>query len=337
MEKFDLLQSKPSSKYIPKAKQLKPFDLIKEVILKKTSLEILRNNVLVKDSSLYVTDLDNWLILPSNKPDGVYQLFNGDLEKSAFDPADFPPCPDLQEKDKVGGFDLPLTDDLYILNECKSDDISRVALTGLNVKGHGKDIELASCDGHRLYKKRFETAYHGDVDCILSEKTVSFLNKIRSYSAVEIEIYTCEGAKYIQVNLDDDIVYISRIIEGSYPDYNRVFPKDVLFKTVFNRADLQGALETIWPYTLKTTRAVYFKENMVFAENDEFNKKVNVNYSTISFTKAKGDFLLMPIHCEGYDFAFDADYLIDCCRFFNTETLTLTWLGNKSAFIIKGE
>ena len=43
----------------------------------------------------------------------------------------------------------------------------------------------------------------------------------------------------------NDIIIVSRLIEGKFPDYNRVIPPMVSTKTIFNVKELAGAVERV--------------------------------------------------------------------------------------------
>jgi len=338
---MNYINSAPSNKTFPKGKTKFNFsDWVKTTIMKRSTIAPLDSMVKVQGGKMYITDLENYLALPTNLPDSMYKFFNNTFEPSEIPPEDFPNNPELS--DCTGWFALPLQD-LYFALQCVSNDPAQIVLNGLKISKWDEGIEIAACDGSILFKKRYISPYALNIDVILSNGTLVFLEKIRGmYSSVEIKIYN----ELIKIETPE-FTFISKLIEGKYPDYQRVWPKDAQFRTTFNRADLQGALEAIKPYIAKEKHTFsggwnspsvsFFEEGYISPTTciENMNKGVKLNWNTMSHKRTKGEIVLMPV--KGKDdswFSFDVDYLLDCCKYIQEDTISFIWNDKNSAFVI---
>lgn len=117
----------------------------------------------------------------------------------------------------------------------------RYYLNGLLMQVEGDQLRLVSTDGNRLaYSASQIDAQLPKTEVILPRKTVLELNKLLNQPNEEITVellgnqvrFVCNGT-----------VIVSKVINGKFPDYNRVIPLDNEKIFVIARTDLLGALE----------------------------------------------------------------------------------------------
>lgn len=117
----------------------------------------------------------------------------------------------------------------------------RYYLNGLLMQVEGNQLRLVATDGHRLaYASSQIDAELPKTEVILPRKTVLELAKLlnKPNDAVRIELL------HNQVRFSSqDTTVVSKIIEGKFPDYNRVIPLDNDKIFLINRTALLGALE----------------------------------------------------------------------------------------------
>jgi DNA polymerase-3 subunit beta len=104
-----------------------------------------------------------------------------------------------------------------------SSDPLRVALTGVMMQVNNNDFKMVATDGHRLSKisyKKFETSIVDPMDIIVSNKA---LNEVAKESRDMTTIVF--GEHHVQFDIGHTKIY-SRILEETYPDYERVIPVD---------------------------------------------------------------------------------------------------------------
>lgn len=189
----------------------------------------------------------------------------------------------------------------------------RFYLNGLLMQVEGNQLRLVATDGHRL-------AYSScEVDCdlpktevILPRKTVLELMKLlnRPSDPIQIEIlnqqvrFTC-----------NETVIVSKIIDGKFPDYNRVIPldNDKIFLT--NRAQLLSALERAAILANEKFRGVRLQLSpgllkIVCSNNDQEEAQ---------------DELEIAYDGESLEAGFNIAYLMDVLRNIHSEDIQLAF------------
>ncbi len=140
-----------------------------------------------------------------------------------------------------------------------SSDETRPALGGVLWKIEGKDALMVSTDGHRLAKFKLSGVVEGDGgfegEMIIPPKALSQITRLvgegKSLQGIVI------GEKYIQVTLGDTVLF-SRLIEGPYPNYEMVMPKDNDKRVVADRDVLEAAVRRVSILSNTQTHQVKF-------------------------------------------------------------------------------
>lgn len=117
----------------------------------------------------------------------------------------------------------------------------RYYLNGLLVVVEGNNLTVVATDGHRLSfaSTPIETS-HEKQEVILPRKTITELNKLLSDSddVVRLEI----GQNQAKFEFSN-VILISKIVDGRFPDYNRVIPPSTEKKINISRVLLLQALQ----------------------------------------------------------------------------------------------
>jgi len=131
----------------------------------------------------------------------------------------------------------------------------RYYLNGVLLVLDGQYIKLIATDGHRL---AFASAKFDGVDkkqeVIISRKTVIELSKLLSDSDDLVKLELAE--KQIRISLPD-VTLTSKIIDGKFPDYDRVIPK-YSNNLVLDRLTLSQSLQRVAVLSNEKFRGVRF-------------------------------------------------------------------------------
>lgn len=151
---------------------------------------------------------------------GKYQsVMNG------VDAEDFPTLPEINEK-KAVKFVVGVDEFKSGINQiiiASSNDMTRPALTGVYFNSFGGDLYIAATDGYRLAEKKLIKKIKSEVAVIVP--TVSLQEVMRSIhdDVEEIEILFDETLVTFRLG---EIEITSTLIDGSFPDYRTLIPKD---------------------------------------------------------------------------------------------------------------
>lgn len=178
-----------------------------------------------------------------------------------------------------------------------SADETRYNLNGIYL--HTKDDHLftASLDGHRLSVASVPIAEAAEnIGVILPKKTIAEIAKIIKDSRnIESLVALCLAPNKVKFTCNN-ITLISKLIDGSFPDYQDLIPQEHQYKLTVNRQLLADAVDRIAIVTVDKFRAVklFFKEDGIelkaFGEAKGVgNEKLVYSEDQERFCKFSGD------------------------------------------------
>jgi DNA polymerase III subunit beta len=118
----------------------------------------------------------------------------------------------------------------------------RYYLNGILFIAEGKTLTLVATDGHRLALAQAELGSEvpGRQEVILPRKTVLELQRLLEDAETAIEMrFAHNQARFAFAGLE----FVTKLVEGKFPDYNRVIPKNHKNLMTLGRAPLLGCLQ----------------------------------------------------------------------------------------------
>ncbi len=121
-------------------------------------------------------------------------------------------------------------------------DDTRPMLTGVLATFSGSDLTLAATDGFRMAIRTGElaSAASGDFSVIVPARTMSELARILPDGENAVEISVTPNRNQV-VFRAPDLHVVSRLLEGTYPNYRQIIPSKFATKVVVSTGDLLKA------------------------------------------------------------------------------------------------
>ena len=185
-----------------------------------------------------------------------------------------------------------------------SNEETRYFLNGLYFNLFTKDdncsLTLVGTDGHRLATsssniKKFNLELPG---VIIPKKTINELSKLLSENSNEIELEISSSKIIFFI---DNLILISKLIDGNFPDYNKVIPKNNTNNLIINRSDLYAAVDRVSTIANEKSPSIKFK----FLNNVVNLSTVNNENSTAT-EDIKADY-----NGNEIEIGFNAKYIMD--------------------------
>ena len=247
---------------------------------------------------------------------------------SALNPDDFPKIDDnLSESMKINSEAL-----LRLINSTSFSmgyQDARHFLNGLYIEFKQTEIITVATDGHRLaYSSRISDLPDSDNSCIVPRKCISELKRILS-SFNDISETITEVSVNSQHILFEINGYklISKLVEGNYPDYNKVFPSSLPNNLKLDRTLLKSALQRLSILSSEQFKGVKLKLTSSL-----------VNLSTINSQQESGD---ESIECEyvgeDIEIGFNLSYLLETLDVINTQSVVMHLGGSDSGCLITAD
>jgi len=198
----------------------------------KKLMEIARE---VEDALLLESQENNWLMISSGK--STFKLMGLPEEE-------YPSLPDVSKTEEFSISASTLKDMIEKTLYAAGESDTRYTLNGLLMhfvpQKKATGLNIVGTDGHRLsyITRAVKGKTQDEKRLILPKKAASELRRLLEETSEDIDICLNKNHVFFVFN---DIVFTSRLIEGTYPDYGQVIPQDnekkvTLDKSVFLRA-----------------------------------------------------------------------------------------------------
>ena len=192
---------------------------------------------LPNDKVVFETDKNNVKISCRN----YKAVFNG------IPAEEFPKIPSLKNKnDKNNSLILKAEKFIEAIKQTSftaSQDESRPILTGLKIDFLDNYLQIVATDGYRLSLKKIPNVVSKKFsNLIIPAKTLIELVKIYSQEK-EIKLSFLKEDNQLIFSLDG-VEIISRLLEGKFPDFNKIIPRESLTKIIINKDDFKRAVKT---------------------------------------------------------------------------------------------
>lgn len=123
-------------------------------------------------------------------------------------------------------------------------DESRPILTGVLVRTRDQQVTLVAADGFRLAMRTIQLpapVAHA-VDCLIPARTLSELARIIGDTDAEVAMVYMPGGSHVLFHTEN-IEVVSRLIEGRFPDFERIIPQQYLTRMVLDSSELAKAVK----------------------------------------------------------------------------------------------
>lgn len=205
---------------------------------------------------------------------------------------------------------------------------SRPVLTGINFKISGDILEVVATDSYRLSKKivTLDCNLENLIDIIIPTKNLNELIKLISDDEEKIEMHIFTNKIIFKF---DDIIMMSTLINGSYPDTSKLIPEDFVLKVNVNLAEFYNALDRASLLTNQDDK------NTIKLET--FDDKIKVSSNIPEIGNVEENILVHKEDNENITISFSSRYMMDALKAFNSENVTLCFSGEVKPIIIKSE
>ncbi|MBQ3321148.1 DNA polymerase III subunit beta [Candidatus Saccharibacteria bacterium] len=150
---------------------------------------------------------------------------------------DFPELPEMDEK-KIVIYKLGIDEFKTSMNQvitASSNDLTRPALTGVYFNTNEGTLAIAATDGYRLAEKKLIDKVESEVRAVVP--TSSLQEVLRSINDEMEEIEIAFNDDLVRFRLGE-VEIISKLIDASFPDYQKLIPKNNDISVVLKREEL---------------------------------------------------------------------------------------------------
>jgi DNA polymerase-3 subunit beta len=201
----------------------------------------------------------------------------------------------------------------------------RYYLNGMLLEVKENELRSVATDGHRLATSvcAVECDSGSQQQIIVPRKGI--LELARLLQGGEETVRLVIGSNHIRANVDE-FTFASKLVDGKFPDYQRVIPKNGDKEMSGNRLELRQVFSRIAILSNEKYRGVRLtlsdERLVVMANNpdqEEAEESVPVDY-----------------HGEPLEIGFNVNYLLDVLSILNSDVVRFTLHDSNSSVLIRG-
>jgi DNA polymerase-3 subunit beta len=211
-----------------------------------------------------------------------------------------------------------------------SEETTRASLNGVFLHGSPQLVSFVATDGHRLARATCRGAY-GDLTrdgVIIPARALSTMSRTSAEATSPVEIRIADGkghAGFVAQVGEFRVQVTARLLEGPYPNYEQVIPKDNPRSLTVTRSDLMEAVDIVASHADSNTQQVRFSLK---------GNQLAVSSATADFGAGEQK-VDAEYQGEDMDIGYNARYLLQTLRNIPTEKVVFRLKTALSAGIVE--
>jgi DNA polymerase-3 subunit beta len=238
--------------------------------------------------------------------------------------ADFPRMVEAREASKT--LTLPqkaLKDALRLVQFAMAVQDIRYYLNGVLFSVEKDTLRVVATDGHRLsFASRALDGDHGSVEAILPRKTV--LELIKLLGDTDEPVALAIGSNQVRFSFGG-IEIVSKIVEGKFPDYQKVIPTTHKNRVSLERSTLVQSLN----------RAAILSNEKIRGVRLVFTKDALSIICTNNEQEEAEEGLAVEYDGDPLDIGFNISYLLDVLNHVESPTVSVTMGDSNSSALVQ--
>ncbi len=235
-------------------------------------------------------------------------------------PEDFPGLYPFPEENAFSVSGDELQNSIQKTLYATSKEESRYAIQGVKYKSLDGQIDTVATDGHRLALYRIERKGTGEIDVVIPQKALTELRKLLT-GLEDVEIASTEQYIFFRTK---EWILMSRLLEGIFPDYSQVIPKEFTIEIKLNKKEFLEAVKRVSAVVEGDVKPIRLKL---------IDNKLILRSFSAEFGEATDE---IDIEYEGSEFSigFNAKYIIDAVDVIDEEEIFIRFTNPNAQTMI---
>ncbi|SUK00857.1 DNA polymerase III subunit beta [Staphylococcus agnetis] len=250
---------------------------------------------------------------------------HSEFNLSGLDPDQYPLLPQVSSDDAL---QLPikvLKNIIAQTNFAVSTSETRPVLTGVNWLIQENELICTATDSHRLAVRKLKLEEDiEDKNVIIPGKALAELNKIMTENEDHIDIFFASNQVLFRVG---NINFISRLLEGHYPDTSRLFPENYEIKLGLNNHDFYHAIDRA------SLLAREGGNNVIKLSTGD--ALVELSSTSPEIGTVKEEVTANDVEGGNLKISFNSKYMMDALKAIDNDEVEVEFFGTMKPFILK--
>jgi DNA polymerase-3 subunit beta len=266
----------------------------------------------------------------------IVETDNLKTQMKGFSPEDFPIIPTFLKKIYIEINGSKLKEGLINVVEVTSLSQIKPEIGGVFFSFGMDNIKLVATDSFRLAEKtikpgkEYKNLFEKQVSFILPQKTVKELINILPDEEKNIRIYFSESQILFETFLSNssqpEVNVISRQIDGDYPAYEEIIPKNSKTKIILNKEEFSKQIKTAGLFGGRTNEVIF--------KIDPKEKEIEIKSQDSEIGESE---LKMPAVVEGdhLKISFNWKFVLDGLNNIKSSEISFEFQGNDGPAVIR--
>ena len=215
-----------------------------------------------------------------------------------------------------------------IINEtafAASTQESRPILTGVHfVLTENKNLKTVATDSHRMSQKKIVLEKNGDnFDVVIPSRSLREFSAVFTDDIETVEIFFANNQILFR---SENISFYTRLLEGNYPDTDRLIPTEFTSIVTFDKNNLRYAMERARLLSNATQNGTVKLEII--------NGVVSAHVNSPEVGRVNEEIDTESISGQDLTISFNPTYLIDSLKAINSEKVTISFISAVRPFTL---
>ncbi|WP_040928955.1 DNA polymerase III subunit beta [Nosocomiicoccus massiliensis] len=245
---------------------------------------------------------------------------------SGSNPDQYPLLPEVNNEESIKIAASVLKTIINETNFAVSSSETRPVLTGVNWQFFDDSLHFTATDSHRLALRKLNDKENSIEisNAIIPGKALHELNKIIEDSEEDVEINFSQNQVLFKYG---HLRFISRLLEGNYPDTSRLFPENFETKLVINNNEFLKAIDRV------SLLALEGGNSAIKMTID--NSRVLLSSNSPEIGNVEEEVGALNLEGEPLQISFNSRYMMDALRAIPEEEVSIEFFGTMKPFTIQ--
>ena len=202
---------------------------------------------------------------------------------------------------------------------------SRPILTGVHfVLTENKNLKTVATDSHRMIQKKIILEENGDnFDVVIPSRSLREFSAVFTDDIETVEIYFTNNQLLFR---SENISFYTRLLEGNYPDTDRLIPTEFTSVITFDKNNLRYAMERARLLSNATQNGTVKLEII--------NGVVSAHVNSPEVGRVNEEIDTESISGQDLTISFNPTYLIDSLKAIDSEKVTISFISAVRPFTL---
>ncbi len=203
-------------------------------------------------------------------------------------------------------------------------DELRPVMSGVFCQLSSDDVIFVATDAHKLVRyRRLDAKADSAASFIIPKKPLNLLKGILASTSADVKIdYNESNAAFAF----DNITLVCRLIDGKYPNYEAVIPKENSKTLTIGRSAFLSSVKRVSIFANKTTHQVRLKIS---------GSELSISAEDLDFANEANERLTCSYDGDDIEIGFNSRFLVEMLSNLDTDNITLEMSAPNRAGILK--